>query len=276
MAKKKRKPHKKPMRYPLSALDKFVYIAACAVFCILSVGNMLLFLLISRNLAFDDASVVACHQEGYMILYQVPLVIFFVGLLISTSILYNSKKPLFGNKSFVPRQGYWYDPEPPVFSLKFWRGMNEKTKSKIFLGTVICILVFAISVSVALLSIYPRTVLCKNDEIKTYNSFNEITETSDIRESDKLIIKIVLTGGKSKAYNIETTFVFGENEYDFLYTEFGNMETEEILEYMIRLKSDFEGKYEVRDTDCISLLCKDRNFTEAEKALVYKLFDYTE
>ena len=45
---------------------------------------------------------------------------------------------------------------------------------------------------------------------------------------------------------------------------------------MLRLKSDFAGKCVIKDSDYVKALCKDRKFTEAEKALVYELFDYTE
>jgi hypothetical protein len=54
------------------------------------------------------------------------------------------------------------------------------------------------------------------------------------------------------------------------------MTNEEILEYMLSLKSDFAGKCVIRDSHLVKALCRDRKFTEAEKALVYELFDYTE
>jgi hypothetical protein len=52
------------------------------------------------------------------------------------------------------------------------------------------------------------------------------------------------------------------------------MDRMEVLEYMLRKKSDINGKYEVRGLNLMEKLCKDKNFTPEEKALVYELFDY--
>ena len=174
--------------------------------------------------------------------------------------------------------GKWYEQGTPVFSVDFWRGMSEKAKLKIFGGIVASILIFAISLSISFLAIYPRRVLCENGEIKTYNSFNELAETRDIGEADYLIICVDRSGGsKNKvSYHIDEVFVFGGKEYAFSCFSFDNMETEEALEYMLRIKSDFAGKCVIRDSDLVKALCRDRKFTEAEKALVYELFDYSE
>ncbi len=276
MAKKKRKPHKKPMRYPLSALDKLVYIVSCAVCGILSFCSLFVMLIIGNALAYNDSSAVAVHLNDTSILLCVPLVLFFLVAAVAVGVAYKSKKPLFGNKTFVP-QGKWYEQETPVFSADFWRGMGEKAKLKIFGGIVASILIFAISLSISLLAIYPRRVLCENGEIKTYNSFNELAETRDIGKADYLIICVDRSGGsKNKvSYHIDEVFVFGGKEYAFSCFSFDNMETEEALEYMLRIKSDFKGKYKLKGTELIDKFCRRNSLTEAEKALVYELFDYT-
>ena len=126
-------------------------------------------------------------------------------------------------------------------------------------------------------SIYPRTVLCKNNEIKTYNSFNEITETHNLYEADKIIINMGIEHTRRyKHYYIQNIFVFDGKEYIFSFNSFDKMENTEILEYMLRLKSDFVEKYVVKDAALVEELCRDKNFTAEEKALVYELFDYEE
>jgi len=267
MAKKKRKKHKKPMRYPLSALDKFVYIAACAVFAVLSLGSVLVMLLISKAIAYKDASAVAVRLNDISILLYLPLVLFFIVIAIATGVIYKSKKPLFGNKSFVPRQDQWYEQEAPVFSAEFWRDMSEKAKLKIFGRFVIGILIFAISLSLSLLAIHPRTVLCENGEIKTYNAFNELTETRDIEKADHLIIRIVSSGGTKgrTSYHMNEIFVFSGKEYAFSCFSFDNMETEEALEYMLRIKSDFKGKCKLEGSELIAKFCKRNGYIKILK-----------
>ena len=276
MAKKKRKPHKKPMRYPLSALDKFVYIAACAVFAVLSLGSLSVMILISKAIAYKDASAVAVSLNDISIALYLPLVMFFIVIAVATGVTYKNKKPLFGNKSFVPRQDQRYKQEAPVFSAEFWQNMSEKAKLKIFRNLVIGILIFAISLSLSLLAIHPRTALCENGEIKTYNSFNELTETRNIEKADYLIIRIVSCGGTTgrTSYRMDEVFVFGGKEYAFSCFSFDNMETKEALVYMLRLKSDFKGKHKLEGSELIDKFCKRNGFTAEEKALVYELFDY--
>ena len=87
MAKKKRKPHKKPMRTPLSKLDKLVYNVAIVASVVLCFGSILIFLLISSNIAFADPAVIAVHWEGFHVLYQVPIMVFFAVLAVFFSVL---------------------------------------------------------------------------------------------------------------------------------------------------------------------------------------------
>jgi hypothetical protein len=277
MAKKKRKPHKKPMRYPLSALDKFVYNAAIVVSVALCFGSILIFLLISRGVVFSDPAVIASYQEGYLILYLMPMMVFFAALAVFLGVVKEKKKPLFENESFQPQDGRVYIKETPVFSKEFWRGLSEEARLKVFWVAIAVILSFAFSIIIATMCLYPRDVLLENGEIKHYNSLNELTETKNIYKAERLVIGIGINGSKSgTSYYIELEFVYGDGEYRFEHTAFDDMTNEEILEYMLRLKSDFAGKCVIRDSDLVKALCRDRNFTETEKALVYELFDYND
>ena len=151
--------------------------------------------------------------------------------------------------------------------------MSQKAKLKIYICVIIAILFFAMSVALIFFGIHPRTVMCENGEIKTYNSFNEATETLNLEQADNLVFRINIVGARHKSYTFSVAFAFGEKEYSFLYSQFAQMETEEALEYMLRLKSDFGGKCIVEDAELIEKLCKDQRFTETEKLLVYELFD---
>jgi hypothetical protein len=219
------------MRTPLSALDKFVYNAAIVVSVALCFGSILIFLLISRGVVFSDPAVIASYQEGYLILYLMPMMVFFAALAVFAGVAKEKKKPLFENKSFKPQDGRVYIKEAPVFSKEFWRGLSEEARLKAFWGAIAVILSLAFSIIIATMCIYPRDVLLENGEIKHYNSLNELTETKNIYKAERLVIGIGINGSKSgTSYHIELEFVYGDGEYRFEHTAFDDMETEEILD----------------------------------------------
>jgi hypothetical protein len=276
MAKRKRKSRKKPMRYPLSRLDKFLYSIILVIGCIMSAAVVVIMAVIRDKVAFADASVVAVDGSDAVLLI-LPLCFFFLIISLFPLIYLDSYKelPIFGNKSFKPRPGLPYEEETPIVSRKFWQEMSDKTRDKIakFLVAVSVILVICLALS--LFGIYPRTVLDEENNIKTYNSFNEITDICNVEKADKLIIDIGVSSSRSnKSYYIELVFVFGEKKYDFGQGSFREMKREDVLEYMLRTKADFSGKYEVNGIDFMERLFKNKNFTAEEKALVYELFDY--
>ena len=281
MAKKKRKPHKKPMRTPLSKLDKFVYWATSILGLIISVVIQFIYAQISNHIAFSDISVIASSSPDAASILFLPL-IFLIWVLSFFSIIYlyyDKKQPIFGNKNFNPPPNQPYVETPPIFSLKFWREMSKKTKSRLKKFIIVTTVLFSVFSALSLLGICQRSILDKVDNIKTYNSFNKLTSTYNIEKADKMIIDVGCnTGPKGgiTSYYIEIVFVFGDEKFSFTQHSFNGMDRMEVLEYMLRKKSDINGKYEVRGLNLMEKLCKDRNFTEAEKALVYELFDYTE
>ena len=277
MAKQKRKPHKKPMSYPLSKADKLVYNATAVILTVLAFGSLIIPLLVSRAIAFSEPSVIAMYQDGVLILCHVPLIIFFTSLAVAAGVSQNKRKPLFDNKSFKPRDRHCYKKETPVFTKEFWQNMSEKAKVKLYFGAVIGVLAFAISLFIASMGICPRDVLLESGEIKKYNSSNKVTEIHNIENTDKLVISIWVNRSKSgTSYNINCRFVFNENEFAFDHTSFDSMEDKETLEYMIGLKEKFGEKCVIEDTDMVESLCRDRKFSAEEKALVYELFGYNE
>lgn len=262
MSKKKRK-----TKSNNTSVLNFIYITACVVVCVISLGGILVFPAIAKKIAFADPSVVAMNQESQNIL----LIIFFSAFLLAMFILYNKNKQPF----WVNPQAELYEHEHQMLSAEFGSGTAEKTK--ILRNISVCILICVILFYAVFFSICPRTELCENGEIKTYDYFNNITENHNIKEADTIIVHIELYRTKrERYYYIENVFVFSGKQYSFAFSSFGDMTNEEILEYMLRLKSDFAEKYVIRDTALLEELCRDQRFTEAEKALVYELFDYTE
>ena len=138
-------------------------------------------------------------------------------------------------------------------------------------------MIFIICAALVPLGICPRTVLDKNNNCITYNSFNKVTHKCDIKDADKLIINILKSGHKGRTYyHAELTFVFGDKSYSFREVDFGKMTSEERLQYMLKIKSMFEDdRYEITNVDRMDKLIKDNHYSEKEIKLVYELFEYT-
>ena len=224
----------------------------------------------------EDFAVAVSGSDMSLLILPFFFLLLFISLF-PIYLCYDKEQPIFGNKSFKPNPGQFYEEETPIVSRKFWREMSDETRNKLAKFWVAVSVLFVTFFALSLFGIYPRSVLDKENNIKTYNSFNEVTDIYSVEKADKLIIDIGVSSSRSsRSYYIEIIFVFGDKEYGFGQGTFQGMKREDVLEYMLRKKSEFNDKYEVNGTNLMEKLCKDRKFTEAEKALVYELFDYNE
>jgi hypothetical protein len=72
------------------------------------------------------------------------------------------------------------------------------------------------------------------------------------------------------------TLVFGDEEYKFTPSAFHEMSTTEALRYMIRLKELAPDKVEISRTDRMERLLREHDYSAAEIALIYELFEYNQ
>ncbi len=139
------------------------------------------------------------------------------------------------------------------------------------------------------MGICPRYVLDENDNILKYNSFNINTDTFDIEDAEKMIIDVGISSHhshingrhnfithyllKSYSYYLEIKFVFEDNTYSFKSGTFYEMTSEEMLRYMLYLKSLFPGRYEIIGENYADVVIGRKNYNSAEAYLLYELLD---
>lgn len=117
-------------------------------------------------------------------------------------------------------------------------------------------------------------MLDENNNILKYNSFDKNTATFDITDADKVIIGIDHINHKGKSrYYVQIQFVFDDDTYTFSEGSFCEMNTEEMLRYILYLKSLFPGRYEITDADKAYTLIERNHYNAAEACLLYELLD---
>ena len=272
----KRKINKKIKKMPLSALDTFIYV----LFEILGISMIIIVTVIFRDLAksvaYSDESVIAWVGNGSSVaLASMPLAMvigFSIGL--PPAFAFDRKQPLFGNKRFVPKPGQIVITLTPIMSRKFWQEMTEKTRRRLW--TILVIIVALIFVCTVFVSFFilPRTVLDMENNLKTYDSFGNLTKTVHVEDSDTIVFSIDKVR-RSYKYYIKMEITFAEKTYSFGTGSFEKMSDSEALEYMIYLKSLVGENYAIDGIEQMEELINSQKYNAEEKALVYELFDYS-
>jgi hypothetical protein len=160
-------------------------------------------------------------------------------------------------------------------SRKFWQEMTEKTRKRLW--TILVIIVALIFVCTVLVSFFilPRTVLDRENSLKTYDSFGNLTKTVNVEDSDMIIFSIDKGRPSTRHYYIKMEITFAEKTYSFSTGLFEKMSESEALEYMIYLKSLVGENYAIDGIERMEKLINSQKYNSEEKALVYELFDYS-
>lgn len=270
----------KAKKIPLSLLDKTIYYVLMLL-SILFTAFILLFFgsALPIKIAFSDSSVVAAKNSA-AIGCSMPLILVFITSICAVSGYgLQIKQPIFGNKSFKPKGSKPMLKTFPLFSKEFRNSLAPQKRStikKVVLAVSIALLISSI---IMLLGLFPRMTLDHQNNICTYNSFNQITHRNTVESAEKLMINIKYsnsTRGYNPSYLIELKFVFEDQTYRFTTGNFHEMSKEQTLEYMLYLKDFFKnGQYEITNIDRMNKLLDYGSFTAEETALIYRLFDYT-
>lgn len=269
----------KTPKVPLSRLDQFIYVMLSLLWGAFCIATVLLFgIVIPEALAFSDASVIA--REGVIgVLCSLPMAFFGAApLLIAMGHAWQIKQPIFGNKKFKPKFGKPVIKLSPLFSREFRENIRNDQKKYIKRTLVSFVITFTVCALILPFGLFPRTVLDNENHVKRYNCFDQLTDDRRIEDADKFIIQIYHSYGSrvSPKYGIRLTFKYENRKYSFGLGDFGDMEREAILRHMLLLKRCFgEDQYEIVNVEKMEQLVEYRNFTDAERKLVYDLFDYT-
>ena len=267
----------KTKKIPLSSLDKFLYffmffLGVFSLALIYPLG-----LILPNKIAASHAPIVASTN------FIAVLCSIFISVTLSVSFFlifgygFTAKQPIFGNKKFKPKALTPILKTFPVFSKEFRNTLSLKTKRKIKKIVIIILIFLIISIIVFPFGLYPRTTLDPQNNISTYNSFNQLTRVDSIDAAQKLIISINTSGSRRgrRNYYISLEFVFENKSYKFSVDDFYELSTQQTLEYMLHLKTIFQNKrYEIANIEKIDELLFYENFTAEEQDLIYRLFDY--
>lgn len=268
----------KAHKTPLSAADIAIYIAAILLLLAFDYCSMFLFgEVFPEKLAFTDPNVLACRSEG--IFFVFPFLIYFGGVLPCVMIILAGRRmPLLGNPRYkAPAFSHIIKPTP-VFSRKFRQSLSDSQKKNI--RSTVRILLAGLLISLLLLpfSLFPRFVFTQQHEFVTYDAFNRVTEQYRLADTTHLGIEARYYNGKNVDTYLGLNFVIpGAEELVRLDPDlFSRMTTEDALKCLLELKSLFPSDAcQFWGTEDLERVIAHRDYTPAEAALVYQLFDMT-
>ncbi len=275
-----RKIKRRTKKEPLSLLDKSIYIfLEILSFSLLLIIGISFGITIPMKIAFSNEMVVAASNSAAIICAMPMMLVLPITINIIASAGMQKKQPIFGNKNFKASLLNPVIRTTPLFSKEFRKELSISTKRKIKKYASIAVALILLATIILPFGFHPRTVLDKNNDFSTYNTFNKKTHTCNINDAEKLIIDIKYSSGgrrSSPSYSIQLLFVFPDKTYNFNFSAFYEMNDEETLKYMLKLKSMFgKDRYEITNAEDISRLIYDKHYNSYETSLIYDLFDYS-
>lgn len=278
MSKKHKKKRNKPLRPPLTLLDKSIYIL-CLILSVSSGFALIIGLaFLKKQIAFADTDAVAFTTNASTAL-ALPFVLYFT---ISAAIFFivclEDKKPLFGNKNIhygIPP----YAPDCiPLFGKKncnvYIKPSHKRNTRKLFCLWGSALLAFACLLPFCL---FGRDVLYQDNRIETFNAVNLTTDTYTAQDYLHLTVRAYRTrSGRHGVSHWDEFSVTIETkdgkEYTFSCYDFDGT-ADERLDYMLEIKSLFSREaITFQNADKLETVADRQNMTESQRAKLYELF----
>ncbi len=273
-----RKFKRKFKKAPLSFIDKAIYVILIFLGVVLAFVLFALFgIYIPIKMSYSDVNVVAIVNSSATI-WAMPFSL--LGSMVFVVLGYfglKNKQPIFGNKKIKPSYFESTIKTYPLFSKGFRENLTVSAARKIRITAISILIAIVVSAFMIPFGFYPRTVLDKDNNIITYNTFNKETKRINISDSQKNVINISYSNGRRSGprWGIQMIFVFDNEEYTVGLGAFDKMSTSEALRYMIDLKNNLgEGNYTITNTNRMEDLLTQNGYSDEEKALIYELFEY--
>ena len=270
-----RTPRTKARKPPLSKPDAFLYALIIVLGMVLVFAVFILFMLvIPRAIAFSRFGVVAVTLRAATVICPVPM---FVAVLLTTivpaSIGLEQKQPILGNKTFKPRFGTPVIRTFPLFSREFRDLIYPRIRQRVKRYCLASGIVLLISLALLPLGLLQSKTLSYDGTLRTYNILGQVSHISSVEDAEEMII--LITGRHNGRHSPKVTIRYEcpGHTYQFTTGAFEADSYAEALSYMLRLKEQRGGRYEVEDRRLKSLL-EYGNHTAEERALLYELFDY--
>ena len=270
MASKIKSRAKKP---PLSTVDKLIYYFIYLMAFILLLSYLYFISFIAEKVAYSDVDIIAFNND-FIYLSSLPLILLLTCSVVVIVTLGLNKQPIFGNKKFKAKYNEYTIKVYPVFSDGFKDRYIKKNKKQLKVIAKIFFSILLVSILILPFGVCSREVITKDNQFLSVNSFNRISHSCDIEDFDKLVINVNIGSGKNMNYEINLEFISSKKTYIFSPHNFSKMSVEDALIYMLKLKSVFnENEYEIKNADRLHFLMLQNDYTNNEKALIYKLFD---
>lgn len=287
--KKKAKKNKNP---PLSQTDRFLYGFLWIVVLLSTAGLLYLYLALLDLFAFSDKNIVAV-DNGMSALFIIPFLITFLFTGITLVDYSRSSRTAllgYGKKATnVPQK------DIPIFRKGGFRkfiskkGKNHHIRSA---AKVLAVL-FSITILFSGFGVCKRTVLNTNDQIITYNSFNQETSCVYLQDADSITVSVQKTRrrphvrhginniisniaaiAQKRIYYIQLSIRYGDDSITVTPGDFSNMETEQIFAHLLHIKSYFTSdQCTIYNTEYLNVLQEYKNYNEQEQALLLQLFE---
>lgn len=266
----------KAQRPPLSVVDKVIYWGVIALLAyIATFGSAFLGVKIARRIAFTDPSVVA-GDANIGLICSLPLTIFSLVMVLLVYV-YGIKKrqPILGNSVYkTPVFGHTIKTYP-LFSQDFRKHLSPQSRQRLKQATIILSATFLVCLLLLPFGFYSRRVLTDDHQLMTYDSFNRISDSHDIREAEKTTIAVSLwrrrAGGTPQ---LKLTFEFENTAYFLYIKDFREMDRESALRYILNLKDVLgSGNFVLSGESNADYLIHYQNYSPAEAKLLYQLFD---
>lgn len=267
----------KAQKPPLSALDNAIYLGAIVFF--MAVFSLALYSLaqIPSVIAFRDEAVVGIAGGSAILLLALPWYMFCAMVpTVVLSFMMSNRQPIVGNRRFKPKFGQPVIQVYPLFSRELRESLPAARRVRFKRTAVILLVIFLVLAALIPFGIYQRATLDRDDVISEFGVRNQIKNSFAVEDADEILIRIEVSGGRRGAHRtyLSMTLVFGDEEYKFSPSAFHEMSTTEALRYMIRLKELAPDKVEISRTDRMERLLRDYDYSAAEIALIYELFEY--
>lgn len=270
-------PRSKARKPPLSKLDLFLYGLVILLGMALCFTVLILFVtVIPEAIAFSRPGVVAFMGGIATVLCPWPC---FVGLMLLTiipaSLGLEKKQPIFGNKSFKPRFGTSVINVFPLFSKDFRDNIYPRVRRKVRRYCLITGIVLMISIVLLPFGLRQGKTLSHDGTLRTYNALGQISHSSSVDEAKQMVIRITGRRGRHNSPAVAVRYECQGQTYQFPTGAFDEESYAATLAYMIRLKEQRNGRYEVEaNRDRLEFFLDMKSFTAEERALIYDLFDY--
>jgi hypothetical protein len=267
----------KAQKPPLSALDNAIYLGAIVFF--MAVFSLALYSLaqIPSVIAFRDEAVVGIAGGSAILLLALPWYMFSAMVPpVVLSIMMSNRQPIVGNRRFKPKFGQPVIKVYPLFSRELRESLPAARRVGFVRTAVILLVIFLVLAALIPFGIYQRATLDRDDVISEFGVRNQVKNSFAVEDADDILIRIEVSGRRSHRTYLSMTLVFGDEEYKFTPSAFHKMSTAEALRYMIRLKELAPDKVEISRTDRMERLLRDYDYSAAEIALIYELFEYNQ